>query len=286
MGAASVKDIVNSELAGRVRRYGWRKTPSQATTTGIWFDLSMSPGNPPPKYWFDSTPLIAKAVYQSTDGGLFHGSNVSPSQKYLRTLMAMTTTVTALPMSMILCDYLLYYPSIDEGTTDQQNLDNTVTLPRYTDGAGLQMLAITVGARTSAATFFVTYTNSEGVSDRTSQTVALNTSVVGSVATSDRIVQLSGNPFIGLQLGDSGIRSIQSVTMLGISDGLFSLLLVKPLGTSMIRGIDAPVEKDFFLSQAQLPIIQDNAYISLLCLPNGTLAATALMGDMKVCWSE
>ena len=50
----------------------WRKVPSQVTTAGYWFDLSLSPGNPVPKYWFDATPLIAKAIYQSTDGGLFH----------------------------------------------------------------------------------------------------------------------------------------------------------------------------------------------------------------------
>ena len=284
MSILNVKGVVDSELEGRVRRYGWRKTPSQTTLVGLWFDLSMSPGNPLPKYWFDATPLTSRAAYQSTDGGLFHGANVSPSNKYLRLLTAYTATSTTLPLTMLLCDYILYYPSIDEGTTDPQTLTNTVTLPRYEDGKGLQILAVTVGTRTVAAQFTVGYTNSDGVAGRTSSIVELNTSVVGTVATSGRATQTSGNPFIGLQVGDSGVRSIDSVTMLGVSDGLFSLILVKPLATTMIRGIDAPVEKDFLISQNQLPLIKDDAYLNFLCLPQGTLAATALIGDIKVIW--
>lgn len=284
MALSSIKEIVNAELNGAVRQYGWRKTPSQTTTAGLWFDLSMSSGNPLPKYWFDATPLTAKAAYQSTDGGLFHGADVSPSVKYLRRVTALTATSTALPLTMMLCDYLLYYPSIDEGSTDPQSLTNSVTLPRFTTGSGVQILAITVGTRTATATFNVTYTNSAGVAGRTSQTVTLNTAVVGTVATAATATQYSGNPFIGLQAGDSGVRSIETVNMLSISDGLFSLLLVKPIATTMIRGIDAPVEKDFLLTQEQAPIIQDNAYLNFLVLPQGTLAATALIGDIKVIW--
>jgi hypothetical protein len=284
MAIASVKDVVNADLEGRVRQYQWRKTPSQATTAGLWFDLSMSPGNPPPKYWFDAAPGVAKAASQSADGGLFHGANVSPSEMYLRQVMALTATATALPLTMILCDYLLYYPSIDEGTTDVQTLTNTVTIPRYTTGAGVQILPITVGTRTAAATFNLTYTNSDGVAGRTSQTVTLNTAVVGTIAGSAVVTQGSCNPFIGLQIGDSGVRSINAVNMLSVTDGLFSLVLVRPLAYTMIRGIDAPVEKDFLLSQEQLPKIFDDAYLNFVVLPQGTLAATALIGDTKVVW--
>ena len=285
MAITSVKDVVDAELNGRVRQYGWRKTPSQTTTIGVWFDLSMSPGNPAPKYWFDSSPLIAKAVYQSTDGGLYHGANVSPSTKYLRSVTAYTAVATALPLNMFLCDYLLYYPSIDDGTTDVQNMTNIVTLPRYTTGKGVQMIAVTVAGRTGGQQFYVTYTNSDGVAGRISQTVTQNvSSSVGVITTSNRAVQASGNPFIGLQSGDSGVRSIESVTMLGTDVGLFTLILVKPLAQINIRGIDAPVEKDFLLMDNALPIIVDDAYLSYLTLPQGTLSSTALIGDVKVIW--
>lgn len=285
MAFRGIKDVIDSELDGKVRQYGWRKTPSQTTTAATWFDLSMSPGNPAPKYWFDAPPAVAKAVYQSTDGGLYHGASVLPSTKYIRRVTALTSTVTALPLSFILCDYLLYYPSMDDSTTDPQTMDNTITLPRYTDGAGVQMIAVSVAGRTGGQQFNISYTNSDGVSGRTSQTVTQNASAaIGTIVTSASATQDSGNPFIGLQAGDSGVRSVESVTMLGPDVGLFSIILVKPLATTLIRGIDAPVEKDFLIQSEQLPIIQDNAYLSMLCLPQGTLAATALIGDLKVTW--
>lgn len=285
MAFRGIKDVIDSELDGKVRQYGWRKTPSQTTTAATWFDLSMSPGNPAPKYWFDAPPAVAKAVYQSTDGGLYHGASVLPSTKYIRRVTALTSTVTALPLSFILCDYLLYYPSMDDSTTDPQTMDNTITLPRYTDGAGVQMIAVSVAGRTGGQQFNISYTNSDGVSGRTSQTVTQNASAaIGTIVTSASATQHSGNPFIGLQAGDSGVRSVESVTMLGPDVGLFSIILVKPLATTLIRGIDAPVEKDFLIQSEQLPIIQDNAYLSMLCLPQGTLAATALIGDLKVTW--
>lgn len=285
MPITSVKDVVNAELEGRVRQYGWRKNPSQGTTAGLWFDLSMSPGNPAPKYWFDAAPGVAKVASQSADGGLFHGANVTPDQKYLRLITGYTAQGAALPLTMILCDYLLYYPSIDEGTTDTQFLTNTVTIPRYTTGKEVQILPVTVGTRTASATFTVGYTNSDGVSGRTSQIVTLNTAVLGTVAGSAVNTQDSCNPFIGLQIGDSGVRSIDSVTMLSSTDGLFSLILVRPLAYTMIRGADAPVEKDFLLSQEQLPKIFDDAYLNFIVLPQTTLATTPLIGDLKVVWS-
>ncbi len=278
-----INQLVQAELDGKERRYTWRKTPSQATTAGLWFDLSMSPGRPVPKYWFDAPPAIAKTISYSQDGGLEHGGGVSPSEKYLRLTTGIATASTALPLTMILCDYLLYYPSIDDSNLDPQPMDNTVTLPRYSDGEGVQAIAVSVAGRTGGASFYFTYTNQDGVSGRTSQTVVENSAAaLGTIVTSSTAtLNGSGNPFIGLQNGDTGIRSIDSVQMLSADVGLFTLILVKPLGTSVIREITAPVEKDYFMESGVIPRIYDDAYLSFLCLPQGTLAATALMGDIK-----
>lgn len=276
------EQLIQAEEDGKVRHYTWRKTPSQVTTAGLWFDLSMSPGRPVPKYWFDAPPAIAKQINHSTDFGLEHGGGVSPSEKYLRLTTGLATVATALPLTMILCDYLLYYPSIDDSNLDEQVMDNTVTLPRYTDGEGVQAIAVSVAGRTGGQSFYFTYTNQDGVSGRVSQTVTQNSAAaLGTIVTSATATAGSGNPFIGLQDGDTGIRSIDSVVMLGADVGLFTLILVKPLGTSVIREITAPVEKDYYLEAGVIPRIYDDAYLSFLCLPQGTLAATALMGDIK-----
>jgi len=286
MPLANIKQLIDAELDGKVRRYSWRKNPSQVTGAGFWFDLSMSPGNPAPKYWFDAPPLIAKTIAQSTDGGLFHGANVSPADKYLRLITCGATAATALPLTLYLCDYLLYYPSIDDSVTDPQVLDNTVTLPRYTDGKGVQILAVSVAGRSGTQDFTVSYTNSDGVAGRTTVRATQNSSsAIGTIQNGANASSTTSRPFLGLQSGDSGVRSIESVTMLGADVGLFALILVKPLIQTTIKEITAPYEKDFFLHAQCLPQIEDDAYLSFVCLPQGTLAATGIFGDIKVIWN-
>ena len=287
MSIVNTKQLIDAELEGRVRQYVWRKTPSQASTAGIWFDLSMSPGNPAAQYYIGS-PLNATVLARSTDGGLQHGANVSPSIKYLRSVTAMTSTATALPMPMILCDYLLCYPFVDMSITDPQDMTNTNVLTRYTDGEGVQVMAVLTNAGVGGQRFYFTYTNQDGTSGRTSQTVTMNSATaIGSIITSNvSTVNVSGNPFIGLQDGDSGVRSIESVTMLGGDVGLFALVLVKPLMWTAINETTAPYEKDVLLIGGDIPRIYDDAFLGFLSLPRGTLAATALVGDIKVIWDS
>jgi hypothetical protein len=281
----NTKQLIDCELEGRVRQYVWRKTPSQASTAGIWFDTSMSPGNPPAQYFIGGI-LTATVLARSTDGGLQHGANVSPSTKYLRSVTAMTATATALPMPMILMDYLMCYPFVDMSITDQQDMVNSTSLTRYTDGKGVQVMAVLTNAGVGGQQFYFTYTNSDGVSGRVSQTCTMNAATaIGSIVTSSvSTANQSGNPFIGLQDGDTGVRSIQSVTMLGADVGLFALVLVKPLLYTQIFETTAPYEKDALLIGGEIPRIYDDAFLGFLALPRGTLAATALVGDIKVIW--
>lgn len=287
MSIVNTKQLIDAELEGRVRQYVWRKTPSQASTAGIWFDTSMSPGNPPAQYFIGGI-LSSTVLARSTDGGLYHGANVSPSIKYLRSATCMTSTATALPMPMVLCDYLMVYPFVDMSVTDQQDMTNTNVLTRYTDGKGVQVMAVLTNAGVGGQSFFFTYTNSAGVSGRVSQTVRMNTATaIGSIVTSNvSTASVSGNPFIGLQDGDSGVQSIQSVTMLGADVGLFALVLVKPLLWTAINETTAPYEKDALLIGGDIPRIYDDAFLGFLALPRGTLAATALVGDIKVIWDS
>ena len=285
MGFNSVQAFADAEIAGQSWYSTWRKSPSQVTTVGIWFDLSMSPGSPVPQY-YAASPLIGAPMSYSDEQGLNHGRNVSPATKHLKRVTVMTATATALPMPMMLCDYLFYYPFIDEGSTDEQLLDNTQTLTRYTDGEGVQVMAVSVAGRTGGQTFQFTYTNSDGVAGRVSQTVVQNSvSVNGSIVTSDRAVGAARGPFVPLQAGDTGVRSIESVTMNGPDVGLFSLVMVKPLAQLSLRGIDACVEVDYLTMFGQLPRIVDDAYLNFLACPAGSLAATALHGDLTVVWN-
>jgi hypothetical protein len=211
---------------------------------------------------------------------MFHGATATG--KVIKSFLSMSNSATGLPMPMILCDYLLYYPFIDEGTTDAQTLTNSVTLPRYTDGKGVQVMAISVAARTGGQSFYFTYTNQDGVSGRTSQTVVQNTATaIGTIVTSATATLNSGGPFIGLQNGDTGVRSIESVTMLGADVGLFTLVLVKPLFTTQLLEQTAPTEESLFVEKGSIPSVSDDAYLNLIAMPNGSLSGVSLFGMIQ-----
>lgn len=285
MGFRTYKELVDAEEAGQVHYSTWRKTPSQVTTIGIWFDLSMSPGNPVPQY-YAASPGVAVALSQSGDYGLRHGGAVSPKTKHIRNITGLSASGTGLPMPMMLLDYLMFYPFIDEGTTEVQPLTTNITLPRYPTGAGVQMMAVSVAGRTGGQSFYVTYMNQDGVEGQVSQTVVQNSvSVNGSIVTSDRAVNGARGPFIPLQAGDTGVRAIQSVTMLGADVGLFAIVLVKPILDFRLQGVDAPVEVDYLKDFSTAPIIADDAYLNWICCPSASLSGVALHGDLKVVWN-
>lgn len=280
-------DIVDAENAGRTRYSEFVKNVTQVTTAGIWYDLTGSSGNPRAKQWFDAAPLTATAIAQSTDGGIFHGANASPATKYLRFLRVACASATPLPMALQLCDYLLYYPTIEDGNTDPQLMTNVVTLPRYADGKGVMMMAVTISSRTGGQQFSVTYTNSDGVAGRVTPLVTQNAATAPGTVTTSNTATVGGtpSPFLPLQAGDSGVRSVESVTMAGADTGFFALVLVKPLAYSMVRGIDAPYDKDLILFASELERIQDDAYLSLLALPNGSLSGIAVRGGIRSVWN-
>lgn len=283
-GFQNIQQIVDAELDGYTRYSTFRKQPTQTTSSGIWFDLSMSPGNPVPQY-YASSPNISIALAQSTDGGLFHGGSVSPLQKVLRKLTVITTTATAVPLPMILMDYLLYYPFLDESVTDEQSLTNSISVPRYTDGKGVQVMAVVVAGQAGGQTFNIKYTNSDGLTGRVSRTVTTTTQAVnGTIITTDRAVAGCAGPFIPLQNGDTGVRSIESITFNTPDVGLLTLVLVKPLVQTIIMAITAPTEVDYLKDFSIMPVIKDDAYLNCIVLPQGTLAAAPIHGDLTVVW--
>lgn len=287
MGFRNLREVVAAELDGRVRAYEWVKNVNQVTTRGIWYDTTGAAGNPKAKQWFDASPLVAQQIKQSTDGGIYHGGSMAGGMtKHVRSLRLQCATVTPLPMAVILCDYLLYYPSVEDGNTDPQVMDNTLTLPRYADGSGVQMIAVTISSRTGGQQFTVTYTNQNGVTGRVTPAVVQNAAAApGSVTTSATATNLSADPFIPLQYGDTGVRAVESVQMLGADTGFFAIVLVRPLLSTVLRGIDAVYEKDLLLMANELPKVEDDAYLSLLALPNGSMSGVPLRGNLKVVWN-
>lgn len=286
-GFANARRLADAQDAGRYLYASFRKQATQTTGAGVWFDLSMSPGNPAPNYYIGAVGAFTP-MRQSTDGGIRHGGNVSPSVKHLRKLMVTTATAAATPCQLLLLDYIGFYGFIDESVLDAQPLDNTLPLPRHADGRGVQMMPVTVAGHTGGQTFTVSYTNQDGAAGRISKTATMSTQFVnGTILNSQQsgAAYENNGPFLSLQTGDTGVRSVESVTIGGVGDvGLFALVLVKPLASIALRGTDAPVEIDYLTDMASIPVIEDDAYLNLLALPNGTLANAPIIGVIETTW--
>jgi hypothetical protein len=290
-GFANFEDINQAYENGRVTTSGFRKLVSSTTATGVWIDLSMTGGGPPPNY-YASSPLVWSTLSQSTDGGIYHGGAVSPSSKRLKSLMIASSVVTtSSPSTFMLCDYLGYWPFVD--MVGSVSLSGS-GLTRYTDGQGVQAMAILVAPQSGGAIFNLTYTSPLG-SGRTSKNMKCNTSTVNGTIVTTMPVQTAGyssSPFIGLQDGDTGILSVQSVNWVTEDVGLISLVLVKPIAqislseTTASPTIYPPSEKDFAIDNiGVLPEIKDDAYLNLICHPAGTLATAVVWGVAETIWT-
>jgi hypothetical protein len=179
----------------------------------------------------------------------------------------------------------MFYPLIDMDSTDEQPLDNAVTLPRYTDGNGVQAFLVATNPYIGGIQFYLNYTNQEGVAGRISQYAICNTSGnIGMIVHSGITAWLTG-PFVPLMLRDRGIRSIESITFMGSNGGMGTLVLCKPLFDFYVREVNAPAEWDLItMLGGKLPRVYDGAYINFLIEPNGTIAAQYIIGDMTFIW--
>jgi hypothetical protein len=281
------RDISSAYLQGRRLLRSWSKAPSQVTGSGIWYDLSMSPGNPVAQY-YSGAVLTAAALKRSTDGGLDHGPDVAASgyKKYLHKFNLQSVAAAAAPLTVEVLDYLAFYAGIgmDAGV---QSFTTGISVPRYPDGAGVQMMLVELFPYVGSCDVQVTYKNSAGVSGKVTPIVRLNTQTVfGTVASSASASTGVSGRFLPLANGDNGVQYPESIEILGAGDlGVLVLVLVKPVLTVLITETTAPTQLDTLLDIADMPEIKDDAYLNLICLPTGSLSGAAINGEIGTFWS-
>jgi len=290
MSWRNLTTMIDDVTGGQSSVSSFRKVPSVATTIGVWYDVSMAPGNPSPNYY--ATSQYEAAVLDGRKG-LYYGVSGNTGTRHLCKTMMMASAVTPLPMRVSIMDYVMYYPLVDTSTTDEQLMINdTASLPRYTDGDGLQIMPVFTHSPSAPTglTFTISYTNQAGVSGRTATGSFGAGILAGTIACTDRTKSVTGShasPFACLQTGDTGVRSIESFTMVSGTDvGLLALVLVKPLAQFTMIEQTAPVEMCYFTDFFSMPQIQDGAYLNFVVCPSGSLSAITLMGTIETSWSE
>lgn len=238
MGFANVPAWAASDADGRSWLSFFRKVPaSTATIAGQWFDYSTASGVPVPNY-YASNPLVAATL--DTDNGIYLPPLAAGASRYLKQHIVMSaaasvTGTTNQNQPLMLLDYLLYYPFIDlDAAGEEQALDNTVALPRYEDGAGVQMMLVAQAPTVGGGTFTLVFDDADGV-ERTTETVyCAAAQPSGALVTA--VSNAAGiSPFVPLPAGCRGVRRAKSFTASIANGGLAALVLVRPVDMSYAR---------------------------------------------------
>jgi hypothetical protein len=234
---------------------------SLTTIAGRWSDLWTV--TPP----VGVAPTTAAAPTRATAGALGQENPAGGSKKAI-----VSARFSALNAGQyLLIDRLSHQGGLSGTVTTAQTTNlPTAALTRYTSGDGV-MLALVVYTQigTTSTTVSATYTNQAGTGSRVTPLVLFGATGFREAA---RVILLP------LQAGDTGVRSVQSVTVTATTGtaGAFGVLLFKPLFNICVN--DGVLPAGGFLSGntfGGIPDLVDDACVSLLYCGQSTNAQGA-----------
>ena len=265
MGFTSFDDLINQVTNnGKVyNRFLFKR--GQGTTlqgNGVWhrtWNQAGIPGAGSEPAAGSGTPGAGGTAYSNTAGSI-NVPNQSPATKHVLVWgMAGGSTATASAadgrVAYALQDRLVGVGAISIATTGVKNL-NTVALPRYTSGAGLEVWAevtTTVTGGGAPAIHLSSYTNASGTAGQSGAVYTMPTNPV------------AGSMYpIPLADGDVGVQSIQTLTVdtLGTS-GVINIIIVKQLGASIMGTSFAFAPRANIMQLEALPQVFDGASLDV-----------------------
>ncbi len=296
MGFSSMDDFINkTSTNGKFWRVDWNKNflPTTPAVAGEWFSLSRGAGNPTADDLYNrgvTNSMTGLSQSTASASGIYTGGDTGSETKHIVNASAFSAAVTTMPAVIMAVDLLAYVRVTNViGITSQ--IVVTASLPRYTDGAGVQVYMVNTNATPMGAgvpTITLTYVNSVGSASRVTPATLPTCKTAGA----NGLILYSGTgvgkygPFIPLQTGDAGIRYITSFQLsASYVSGEFALMFCKPLFTLPMTTIGVAAERDFMNQVPSLPRVYDGANIHFL-LYNGaaTPINSSFFGHIDFAW--
>ena len=285
MGFTSQDDLINEITTnGKFLRHDGAKTTTPVHTAGGWHCLAGLAGHPVASTFPGSSLAWVDCNESAGDGtnvfGIQHGGNVSTNTKHIVNAMCMITAAAGAPGIAMLVDLIGYYKltGTDVTGTGSRVLTGTPT-HRYTDGVGCRAFFLSVTAPTGGGGPTLSassYTNSGSTAGRAFQGSPTMGAAADAYAT--RIIH-SGNaagrfgPFLPLQAGDVGIKSVQSFTFSGgtayTGSGVLALCIAKPLLAIPFTTTGVAAERDLVNQLPSMPQVKDDACLTWLFYASG-----------------
>jgi hypothetical protein len=143
------------------------------------------------------------------------------------------------------------------------------------------------------------YTNQDGTAGRVSQSTFTKVIAGGGVVVSSSNNAVTGShPFVGLQAGDTSVKSIEWVKFSAAGGGLMALVIVQPLfhfystqecrrtTTGNLESYGAASQFESVIHRNPVEIKQ-GAVLGVIGLGNaGSLASSVLTGALETTWGE
>lgn len=279
MSLGNFKQIADSFEGGKWWKSFIHKSPGlTAFEAPSWVDLSMMPGTPKYNAYVGSQGE-ASVITSGGNNGIYLPQN----NCYINSVSIETAQAQGF---FILQDYLLAYPLIDGDSTDQQDMVNDTSLPRYQNGDGVQCMLVCTTPMATDGGVTISYTNQDGVSGRTTTFGIRAPTSVGNIicGTDNRVGAGKKSPYIPLASGDYGIRQIDSITNLGSFGGFYAAVLVKPL--IQIQTRESGVPSEVFMHQMGMiyPKIETGAYLNLILLTAAGGGLNVVRGNIEFFW--
>jgi hypothetical protein len=269
----------------------FRKVPAAtATIAGQWYDYSYASGNPIPNYY---AAAPTKSAVLEADKGIIVPRMASGEKQYLHRLSVMSNGATAGTQPLYLLDYLLYYPFVDmDAAGEDQIMESVATLPRYTDGIGVQMIVVAQSPTVGGGRFTITYIGSDDAQYTTTSMFCGAAQPSGALV--NAVTGTAGlTPFVPLNAGVKGVKSVVSCNFSVANGGLCAIVLVRPLETTIalestsVAGIGSAVEKEALRLRGGIVEIKDGAFLGMLGQGvAGSLASSPLVGTIETVWSN
>lgn len=288
-GFANVRALTASFDEGRTWMSTFRKVPAgTATIQGQWYDYGYASGNPIPNY-YAAAPLEAATLEASK--GIIVPTMAANESLFLHRLTVMSSGATASLQPLMLLDYLLYYPFVDmDAAGEEQAMVQTQSLPRYTDGVGVQMIMVAQSPTVGGGRFTINYTGSDDV-DYTSGSLYCAAAQPSGALVSASAGAAGVIPFVALQPGVRGVKKVNWVNFSVANGGLVAVVLVKPiehtqaLESVSVAGVGAAVEKEAMRGRGGMSKIESGAFLGLIGQGTaGSLASSPLVGLLETVW--
>jgi hypothetical protein len=274
-GFASHNAIINAwSVDLRGQKLHFHKVMAQSSTSNIPASLWNATGNPSAGSYGSVGKANGRTCTSATTGAMpfTNASGGRTMHLIAGEVTTMTSSATgALVLVDRISDCLLAHAEASGSIT---GLSAT---SRLASGQGAQIFCEVQSAFSAASnTITFTYTNQAGTGSRTTGSIV--TSASAAVGRS-----VNANLWQPLQSGDTGVRSIESVTLSsGTATGQYAVCLVRPLGSIPIGVNCITASRDFVLEMPNLERIYDDSCLQLIYIPSGGVTAT-MFGTVHIC---